>query len=197
MLESGVFLQYYGSFGGAGGLIAQLESWGLFDFALPFLLIFALVFTVMQSIPLFQNNKGVNSVIGISVALMSLQFGFVSEFFSQIFPTFGAIMGVFLLVAIFLGFFGDPGHPAQKWTLFIFALVAVGIIVSKAFSVSSYFGGGAGGLGNLWFYITSNLGGIIFIALFVGGIIAVINLKPETNAQNPEPVLFKPASSKR
>ncbi|MFB6246564.1 MAG: hypothetical protein ABEI74_03170 [Candidatus Pacearchaeota archaeon] len=190
MLESGVFLQYYGSFGGAGGLISQLEAWGVFDFMIPFLLVFAIVFTVLQNIPLFQKNKGVNSVIGISVALMSLQFGFVSEFFAQIFPTFGAILGVLLLVVVLFGFVGDKGHAIQRWAMFIFALVAVGIIVSKAYSVSTFFGGGAGGLGNVWYYLSANFGNILLIGGFIGAIIAVINISPKTNAEAPKGAPF-------
>lgn len=198
MLESGVFLQYYGSSGSSlGNLLARWDAAGIFDFALPFLLIFALVFTVLGNLPLFGNNKGVNSVIGIAVALMSLQFGFVSQFFSEIFPTFGAILGVLLLVMVFLGFVGDKTHSAQKWTVFIFALVSVAIIISKAFSVSTYFGGGGGGLGSLWFYLSSNLGSIIFVALFVGAIIAVINIQPSGNVDEPEPAVFFPDAGRK
>ncbi len=89
-----------------------LNQWydlGVFAYVLPFLLIFAIVYGILDKSRIFshddgkgakEGNRGVNAIIAGAVALLALQFGFVTTFFAEIFPKFG--VGIVVLVVLFL-----------------------------------------------------------------------------------------------
>ena len=62
---------------------------GVFSYVIPFLLIFAVVFAIMDKTKMFssqgKDNRGIIALIAVSISLLSLQFDFVSEFFN-LFP---------------------------------------------------------------------------------------------------------------
>ena len=169
MLEVFNSLASYGFFSGGtvGNIFAQWQAAGVFSYILPFLLIFALVFVILSNIALFKNNKGVNVVIALSVSLMSLQFDFVSRFFSEIFPNFGIALGVILVFVIIGGLFFDPDSKVFKGFFVILGLVIAAIVVFKSFS---YFGWYTGG-GYWW---RNNWENFLWVGLIVGAIIAIV-----------------------
>ena len=92
-----------------GELFAQWEAAGIFAYALPFLLIFAILFGILSKINIFGSkdnpNKGVNAIISLAVAFMSLQFNLVSTFFADLFPRFGIALSVIFSYSNCNGFF--------------------------------------------------------------------------------------------
>ena len=56
MINGVIILASYGSFGGGtiGNLFAQWEAAGIFAYALPFLLIFAIVFAILSFVKVFK-----------------------------------------------------------------------------------------------------------------------------------------------
>ena len=118
-----------------------LNRWnqvGVFSYLLPFLLIFALVFAILQKSGLFAKNEGTKDVpkhkhnsaieviIAAAIAMLSLQFDQVSIFFANIFPKFGIGLAVFLVFLIFLGFFFKPEEKSMKWIVW---LVGIGVVL--------------------------------------------------------------------
>jgi hypothetical protein len=92
-----IFLASYSYFeGGAiGNMLYQWEQAGFFSYVLPFLLIFALIFGILSRLRIFTRkeegkpNNAINAILAFVVALMSLQFDFVPQFFSEVFPRLG------------------------------------------------------------------------------------------------------------
>jgi len=177
-----VFLASYSAFGGGGigNLLAQWESAGVFSYVLPFLLIFAIVYAVLSFVKVFQNNKGVNAIISLAVALMALQFNLVSVFFADIFPRLGVALSIILVLLILGGMFLDWDNAGMKW--FLFAIVAVTVIVVIWGPLRNI---GLFGWGGPVFF-GGNLGNIIGAIVIIGLIIWVIagnNAKmPKMNA---------------
>lgn len=135
-----MFLQAF-SFagGGIGQLLSQLEQLGFFAYALPFLIIFALIFGVLSRMNIFgTTSKVTNSIVALSVSLMALQFGFVSQFFSEIFPRMGAGLAVILLVLIVIGLV----NPTKKWNkglMMIMGLIILGVILYQTFGANYWY----------------------------------------------------------
>lgn len=113
----------------AGEIFAQLEAMGVFEYLLPFLLIFAIVYSVLSFVNIFKNNKAVNAVISLAVALMALQFNIVSYFFADIFPRLGIALSIILVLLILGGMFLDWDNKGMKWFLFIVVAVTVIAVV--------------------------------------------------------------------
>jgi len=83
---------------------------GVFSYVIPFLLIFAIVYAILERSKILGENKAIRAIVGVAVGLLSLQFDFVSDFYSVIFPRFGVGLSIFLVVLIMIGFF----YPATS-----------------------------------------------------------------------------------
>lgn len=184
MMNGVIFLASYGSFGGGtlGNLFAQWESAGVFQYALPFLLIFALVFGLLLKMNIFQSkdgdpNKGINVLIALAVSFMALQFDMVSMFFSEIFPRFGVALSIILVILILFGLF-IPTETENNW--FMIALggivfIIVGIVIFNSLRVFGWTFGG-GWLSTFWYRNS----GLIILAVIVIGAVLIVSAKPRT-----------------
>lgn len=187
-----VFLAFYSSIGGGaiGDLLFRWEQAGVFSYILPFLLIFALVYGLLSKMNLFGHkdparggeNRGINVVIAVAVALLSLQFELVSIFFAEIFPKVGVGLAIILALFIIVGIFW-PKHSGFNWVMIIFGLVVVAYIIFSSLGVlGSLFGPSFSAMGLYGW----DWGTIIAIVAFVGAFIAIIippnrNKKPVNN----------------
>jgi len=162
------------------GILNNWNSMGVFSYVFPFLIIFAIVFAILQKTKIFgdpdnektKNVKGINAVIAIAIGFMSLLNNYVSTFFQTIFPRFGVVLAIFIVLLIFIGFFtepktGDKGFP--KWVGWV---LAIGVIIWAWTEWSDMFGVGfelsyffqdyfwglvlLGGVGALIYWMTKN-----------------------------------------
>jgi hypothetical protein len=94
-------------------LLNKWNEMGVFSYVLPFLLIFAVVYGILEKSGLFDSKSGsttkpnhaVHAVIAVAVGLLALQLDFVSTFFQVIFPRFGVGIAIFLVLIILTGLF--------------------------------------------------------------------------------------------
>lgn len=146
-----------------------LQSWadmGIFKYALPFLLVFALVYGILWKSQLLGENKGVIVVIALAVGLLSLVNGYVPTFFENIFPYAGVGLAILLVVLILMGLFtSSKDNKAYTLVFYIIgAVIAFIVIISSLSSYNNYWAGG-------WFnqYWPS-----IIALLVIGGLIAAV-----------------------
>jgi len=165
MIKSMV-LAWYGSYeGGAiGDMLVYWEQYGFFSYLLPFLLIFSLVFGILEKTKIFDQNRSINGIIAFVVGLMALQFGFVSQFFAEIFPRLGVALAIILVLMILLGIF----LPTEKWVnavLFLAVAVVLVVVLVKTAGAVGWFSG--------WWWSENwpMIAGIIFIIAVIGAIV--------------------------
>jgi len=163
-------------------LLFQWEAIGLFDFILPFMLIFSVVFAVLTTTNVFGNNKGVALVISVAIGLMSIRLEFVQLFFTELFPRFGIAIAVILVVVIMAAIFIPEQHRGGWFIGFgvagtVFALIAV----INSFNELGWFG-------SLWAdYWGMVTGAILMIILIIA---MFISKAPDITA--PYPISFGP-----
>ena len=174
MLESVISLASYGfsSGGTVGNLLYTLENNGVFAYVLPFIFIFAVLFVILQTIPIFgKQNKGINAILSIVISLMALQLNFVSYFFEELFPRMGVVLGILVVSMILVGLFFDfEKHKNTKKVFGVIVTLALIVIVVQALTDSF----GWSGLGSGWgisywlqMYGWNILGGVMFVAVVV------------------------------
>ncbi|MFH1238333.1 MAG: hypothetical protein ABIH79_00300 [archaeon] len=141
---------------------------GVFSYMIPFLLLFAVVFAILEkSKVLGENNKPIMSIVAASVGLLALQFDFVSEFFAVIFPRFGIGISIFLVLIIMIGFF-FPGDEDKKKMSWIGWVVGIGVVLwalSEWDQWSSY--SGFGGWFQEYFWSLVVLGVLIGVIVWI------------------------------
>ena len=146
-------------------LLMQWETAGIFDYVLPFLLIFAIIFGILSATKISGSNKGVHLIIALSIALMALRFGLVQEFFADTFPKLGVGLAFILVLMILIGLF-IAKEDQRYW---FYGLGAVGALVGLVILYSS--------LNNLRYFDTilwqENLSWFIGIIAVIGIIVAV------------------------
>lgn len=118
-------------------LLQNLSSVGFFDLFLPFLLILAVTYGVLQRIELFEDDS-VDATVSIVVALMSMfsMLTFVdAAFFTQFFGAVTLLVAVVLGYIIVLGLMGvDINDVAtldddQKKKTAIFAAIGIAVVL--------------------------------------------------------------------
>src|SRR3990167_5756249 len=120
-----------------GGITEVLNRWaelGVFAYVLPFLLIFAMVFGILNKTKIIGGNRGVQATIALAVGLLSLQFDYVPNFFATIFPYTGIGLSVLLVALILGGLVGDEGGRVWIW----FGVGAVIFFVVLVLSLSDF-----------------------------------------------------------
>src|SRR3990172_5798244 len=86
-------------------ILNQWQTAGVFDYILPFLLVFAIVFGILASTNILGSQKGVNVIIALVVGLLSIRLGLVQRFFTELFPRLGVGLAVILALLILTGLF--------------------------------------------------------------------------------------------
>ena len=146
---------------------------GVFSYAIPFLLIFAVVYAILSKTKILSgtnnDNRAILAIISVAVGLLALQFDFVSEFFAVIFPRFGVGLALFLVIIIILGFFSVDDNTGKSGTsIKVFGwIIGVGVFIWALSSWDQWSGQvGFGG----WFVQN------VWALIILGAVIAVIVL---------------------
>lgn len=124
----GTFLQFFSLY----DLYAQWETSGVFDFLLPALLIFAVIFGILTSTNVLGGNRGVNFVIAASAALMAMRLQIVSDFFSLLLPGLGIGVVVMVVVLVLSGLFMSSANWREWMPTFFWGGLIVGLIIVVA-----------------------------------------------------------------
>jgi len=155
-------------------ILNYLDAQGVFAYLLPFLLIFAVVFGILEKAKILGKNRGVHATIAIAVGLLSLYNDYVTDFFTSIFPYAGMGIAVLLVALILMGLLsGDEKDDHWvKYVWFGIGAIAFIAIVWASFEDMSFLWGR--GLGDF-----SELIPIILILVALGGLIAWIVKSPK------------------
>jgi hypothetical protein len=127
-----------GTYGGSN-VFQYLYDWGLIDALLPFLLIFVLVFAVLQRVPLFrsgnQPDRRINGVLALIIGAMVVVphiIGMYPEASDPVYlinsflPHTAVLLVAILCVVLLLGLAGGNIPNLLLWAI---ALFAVGLLV--------------------------------------------------------------------
>lgn len=162
-------------------ITSVLNIWnemGVFSYVIPFLLIFAIVYAILDKTKILGGeNRGILAIISVSVGLLALQFDFVSEFFALVFPRFGIGLSLFLVLLIFVGFFFPKTNDGSKGQ-WIGIVIGVGVVIwalSSWQEWTNYDGFGGWFSENIW------------VLVVLGIIIAIIAIVSKKGKDKPAP----------
>ncbi len=163
-------------------LLNTWEAVGVFDFILPFLLIFAIVFGILTSTNVLSGNKGVNVLIALLIGLLSLRLNFVQLFFMEVFPRLGVGLAAFVVILILVMAFVPEGTPrtVMFWVITGVGAVIAIIVLGGSFSAYGWFDG----------LMDSDLIVWVVSAALLIGVIVVIAVAKGDKDKNKEPAIL-------
>lgn len=159
-----LFMQY----GSIADVFYQWEYLGVFDFLLPFLLVFAIVYGILTSTRILSENKGISIIIAFVIGMLSIRYQyFFSTFLAELFPRLGIGLTILLSLMILVGLFIAKDEQ-RYWG---YGLGGVGVLIAIVifYQTSNRLGWAwaSGGFGG------DSIGLIVLAVLIVGVIIAV------------------------
>lgn len=136
------------SYYGAQGLIYSLQNWGVFEVVLPFLLIFTIVFAVLEKIKLLSRNKRQNRKYSSLIALVmafsviiphvtdSYYYGFdvvkvINHALPQVALLLVAIVMMLLTIGLWTGKTQHGGYGVGVWFTMISVVIVVVIFIAS------------------------------------------------------------------
>jgi hypothetical protein len=154
-------------FGSLADILYQWESMGIFDFVLPFLLVFAIVFGILSATKFMGENRAVYVIISVVIGLLSLRYQyFFSAFLSELFPRLGIGLAIIMALLILVGLF-IAKDESRYWG---YGLAAIGFVIALVIVLQTFDALGYGNYGGMG---SDAIGFIILGLLLAGMIIAV------------------------
>lgn len=165
-------------------ILTMWQNIGVFDYLLPFLLIFAVIFGILGATKILSGNKGVNVTIAVVIGLLALRLPYARDFFTQVFPRLGVGVAILVSLLILTGLFIRP----ENLKVMIWIFIAIGSVIGLVIVFGSFSALGFGG-GVDWFQNEAVVW-IISIALLIGLIVVVVvgQLPPDTKGYTMERV---------
>jgi len=154
-------------------VISQWENLGVFTILLPFILVFAVVFAILERIELFKDNRGVNMLIALVIGFFTISNPYVSYFFRYIFGNLAWGIAILIAVVILLGLSLKPDEDTWKWIFGILGGVIFLAMLAKPMA------NGASGLqfivgDSLWYWIQANSGMVVLGIFMILAVLAVV-----------------------
>jgi len=164
-----------------GNAIEFFQDFGLFDIVLPFLLIFTLVFAILEKTKILGTEPGsdnaprknLNAMVGFSVALIVVASNKIVSALNEALPNVILLLVVFICFLLLVGTFfktsekGLDFSDLKGWKGVIFGVTVVSLILIFFSAIKT--DSGESWLEWVWNYVLENWGGTVFasIILFV------------------------------
>jgi len=147
-----------------------LQSYGFYEFFLPFLLIFSIVFAVLQKIQVLGNKKGVHIVVSLAVGLLAIQNSFVVFLINNFLTNIALVIVLIIMFLVILGLLVGEQVGATKINWIIMGVALVGIFWALFYD----FFAGTWVLPQLFTMNSASQGSLLTILIFVVVIYMVV-----------------------
>lgn len=159
-----------------------LEDMGVYEFVLPFLLVFVIVFAILEKTFIFgSTGKGddkkpktnINVVVSFIIGLLFLNTNLaylMNSYLSRM--SYVVVIGVMFMLVAAMFTSGSEFSGFPMWAGIIIALAAV------IWSLSS---GGFGGAIPYWYFISDSFISLLFLLAIIGGIVYLVAFAGKNN----------------
>src|SRR3989344_2025548 len=151
-------------------VLFQLEGLGFFDFILPFLLMFAVVYGILEYTHIFgKDNKAPRIIVALVLGLLAIRLDFYARFLTEISPRLAVGLIVLLSALILIGMFvPNKSVPTVGWILFALGGLIFIIIAVQTYDALNFFGYSG------YFDSSELIGWVVMVAILIGIIVAIV-----------------------
>ena len=113
-------------------IFSDLDTMGLFDIVLPFLLVFTITFAVISKIKILGEKKNINVIVSLVIALLAIRSEYFVGLMKSFLPNVAMFMIVILMFLLMLGIFAGEN---KEWTGIFWGIGAVISFIFILFSL--------------------------------------------------------------
>ena|SRR3989344_5022416 len=166
------------------------RSFGLFDVLLPFLLVFTVVFAILEKTKILGSEdnkpkKNLNSMVSFVIALLVVAANKVVTALNIALPNIVLLLVISISFLLLVGVFSKTGEldfasKHVKWYAAFVVIIFIGVVLIFLDAIKTDTGGSW--LETGWFYLTtrwesSAISAIIFLVVIIGAILYVTSSK--------------------
>lgn len=123
---------------------ALAKTYGIFEFYLPFLLVFTLFFGLLQKIKIFgEQSKNINIIIALVAALYVMVYSpaaiTITQFFSTFFTQTSIVLVTLLVGIMIVGLVASPILQGKKWEEFGKRALGGVVLIAVLIGVSIFY----------------------------------------------------------
>ncbi len=116
-------------------MIKSLEDMGFYEVMFPFLLIFTILFAMLEKIKLFgKDTKNINIIVAMIIAFFVVRVPAIIETMNQFLPKVSMLVLVLLMFLLVLGIFGTK---AEGWGGIPFFIAMVSAVIGIFWAIMS------------------------------------------------------------
>jgi len=168
------------TFIGMGGFYQIIEQWqqfGVFTVLLPLILVFAIVFAILEKINIL-NNRGVHLVIALAVGFFTISNPYISAFFMPLFANLAIGIAILLVLIILIGLAIKPSDKSFPYIFGIVGGILFIVILARTGMFKLLFGENV----NIW--LSQNSAWIVlFIFLVLIAVGVMVGAKKEASME--------------
>ncbi len=181
-----------------GGVIGFMMRLGVYDVILPFLLIFTIMYAILEKTKVFGTEKvgenevtrrNINAMVAFVTAFLVLASSGIIEIFNKALPRIMVLLVIAVMYLMLIGVFWNENEElklSSKWKTFFMIIMFIGVVLVFAGSIET--DSGESWLEWLFNYITANwnsttVSSIVLLIIIVGLIMWITaNDKPKTGS---------------
>jgi|GEM_PF-1457133 len=119
-------------------IIQQWTSIGVFNVILPMVLIFTVVYAILQRTKILGGKTGIDAIVGLVIGFFAVSNQHITDFFRYLFPNFAIGIVLLIVCALLVGLLA-PGIP--RWWNTAMAIGGVLIFFWVVWRAADSFGG--------------------------------------------------------
>lgn len=186
----------YSYAGGAFNFNYVLQQWagvGLFDIILPIVLIFTVVFAILQRIKILGDNKSIDAVVALVIGFFAISNPYVTQLFVPLFSNAALGIMIILVFLLVMGFVMKE-YENEGWNQ-ITLIGGFAIFIWLMSRAADYFGGNYLIFSSDWWY--NNAWWIVPLVLFGLLMAFVVNGDKPKEQKNFVPFFYGPAPGQK
>lgn len=121
-------------------VIAQWANVGVFDVLLPLLLVFTLIYAILEKSKILGGYRSIDAVVSLIISLFVIANPYVTELFIPIFSKAGLAIIILVAMLIIVGLF-MTGEETGKTFKTIGAIGGIGLFIWLLMAMSDYYPG--------------------------------------------------------
>ncbi len=153
-------------------VFSELQAMGVYDYVLPFLLMFAITFAILEKLKIFGDKSNINLLVSLIMGLVLVSRPDITFMINNFIPKISLFILVILMFLIVFGIFGGRTEGWESYGIIIALVVCIVAVIWALYP---------GGLYGLPYWLRPDSRDKAWIVLLITIVVAIAFIKGKGN----------------